>query len=119
MAAFGLVLLLATAISGWGLYALLSSFANRLAATTAAVVYVLAPYRAIDLYDRFAFAEFLAFVWPPLLVLGLRRVLVENRPRWWIGLALSCAGLILTHLLTALMALVVLAPYVAVLLTKI
>ena len=81
VAAFEVVLLMATALSGWGLYALVASFASRSAAAAAAQAYFLAPYRAIDLYDRFAFAEFVAFIWPPLVVLGLRRILVDDRRR--------------------------------------
>jgi hypothetical protein len=77
----------------------------------AGALYVLAPYHALDLYWRFALAEYAAFVWIPLLFLFARRVLEGGGASGMAGLALVYAGLVLTHVVTAFLAPLALAPY--------
>ena len=60
-----------------------------------ACVYMAAPYHLADFYYRGALAEFAAFAWIPLVAIGL-----EGRPR---TLAVAFAGLVLTHLPTAVL----------------
>jgi hypothetical protein len=80
----GLVLA-AFATSGWGMYALALrlSGGDRLAATVAGLVVVLAPYR----FAHIAHLELQWLVWMPLALVALHR-LVE-RPRLGAGLALG------------------------------
>ncbi|HXF62615.1 MAG TPA: hypothetical protein VNK95_13420, partial [Caldilineaceae bacterium] len=76
------------------------------------LLYLAFPYRLYDLWVRGALPAFAAFLWPPLLLLFairlLRRPPGPHRRAWRspdaLGLALSWAGLALTHNLTALMA---------------
>lgn len=72
-----------------------------------ACLYLLAPYHVADLYVRSALAEFGAFAWLPLIALA-----VEAQPRRWGPplLAAAYAGLLCTHLPTALLASVLLIP---------
>jgi hypothetical protein len=65
-----------------------------------AALYMLAPYHLNDWYVRGALAEFAAFVWLPLIALG-----IEALPKRWAPplLAVSFAGLIITHLPLALL----------------
>ena len=60
-----------------------------------ACLYMAAPYHLADFYIRGALAEFAAFVWLPLIALG-----IEALPRRWAPplLAFAYAALILTHL---------------------
>ena len=69
----------------------------------AAVLYMALPYRLTDIYTRGALAEHAAFVWLPLIALGIGAL-----PRRWAPplLAASVAGLLLTHLPTSVLALV-------------
>ena len=84
--------------------------ASSLAAAAGACLYVLLPYHVLDVYDRFAYAESLAFVWFPLLFLYTGRAAHGVRGAWlWI--AFSYAGLLLTHLVSAYMSLFVVVPY--------
>jgi len=110
--AFHLVLLVMTALSGMAFYFCARSFAPPVASALAAALYVLAPYRMIDLHARFAFAEVCAFLWLPLLV----KFLLDLRERpglfAWTGLVLASTGLLFTHLLSAFMFLVVVGPVV-------
>lgn len=70
---------------------------RRSAALIGALAYVLAPYHLyVDVYQRGALAEVWAFVWPPLSLLLLHR-LDRFRPGPAAGLALSLAGLLVTH----------------------
>jgi len=72
---------------------------------------VLLPYHALDLYDRFAVGEFVAFLWFPLLFAAVRRLSEGPSSGAWLLLTLSYAGLLLTHLVTAFMVLFMLGPY--------
>jgi hypothetical protein len=66
-----------------------------------AVIYMIAPYRLLDVYSRGAIAEHAAFVWFPLIALG-----IEALPRRWAipFLAAAWGGLLITHLPMALLA---------------
>ena len=73
---------------------------NRLAAVIAAVLYVSFPYRLVDVFVRGALAESWSFVWFPLILAGTWRGLANRRVPWYLPVA--WAGLLLTHLPTAL-----------------
>jgi hypothetical protein len=110
-AAFRVVIFLVSFLSGWTLYLAARPISTRTGATLAAALYVLIPYHSLDLYDRFAFAEFCSFIWFPLIILGLRRVLLEKRHDAWPFLAACLTGLLFTHLVTAFMGIFVMGPY--------
>jgi hypothetical protein len=119
-AATRLGLALVYGLSGLAAYAALRTFVVGPAALAGALLYLAFPYRLYDLWVRGALPEFAAFLWPPLLlyfsILLLRRPedsaphALRDRPYPALrsppalGLALSWAGLILTHNLSALMA---------------
>jgi hypothetical protein len=90
-------------------------------AIVAAGVYVYLPYHLMDLYIRGAVAEFLAFVFLPLLLWAFHR-LVENPgrsafPRLALA-SLLLAALVVTHSLSALIFAPVLAIYVVIQLVR-
>lgn len=109
--AMRLAVVLFALLSGLAFYACARGVARPGVAALGAGLYVLLPYHALDLYDRFAFAEYAAFVWPPLLVKFLRELRPPYRYRTWLGLAVAGAGLLLTHVVVAYMAVLALAPY--------
>lgn len=76
-----------------------------------AALYMLAPYHLMVFYIGGDMAEFGAFVWLPLIALG-----IEALPKRWALplLALSVAGLVLTHLPSALLALTFVAAPLAI-----
>jgi hypothetical protein len=55
-------------LSGLAMYGWLAFNGLRSGALVAAVIYMIAPYRILDLYTRSALAEHWAFVWPPLIL---------------------------------------------------
>ena len=69
-----------------------------------ALLYTYAPYRAVDVYVRGAMGEAWAFVFLPLILLFTAEILDRKRKRKYIlPLALSLAGLALSHNVTVLM----------------
>lgn len=80
-------------------------------AALGAAFYALAPYHSIDLYNRFALAEYHAFAVLPWLIAALRRALRVPSLGASLGLALAFGTLVLTHVLIAYMAFLCLLPY--------
>jgi hypothetical protein len=116
-AVLAMKLVLATGLvaSAVGLYAFARLYLDRFPALVAAVLYAYLPYHLLDLYVRGAVAEFLAFLWFPVILLAFHRLSEKAAGRGWLtwlavaGLAL--AALILTHSLSALLFAPVLATY--------
>ena len=99
----GLSASLGLVISGLTAYLWLRKIATANAALFAAVVYMVLPYHLrIDLYQRFAFAEFWAFAWLPLILYFTHEIASGNR-KAIVGAAVSYALLVMTHLLTTLL----------------
>jgi len=93
---------LAFIASGWFAYLWLCRIVPRSPALIASIVYLVMPYHlAIDLYLRGAFAEVWAFAWLPLILFFAHRLRSGERFSI-VGLAVSYALLIVSHLPTAL-----------------
>jgi len=100
-------------LSGLGMYLFASEFFGRLAGLVAAVAYMYAPYVLTDLFVRAAFAEFVGFVWPPLILWSLWRAAKGSRCflyAFWAGL--FYALLILSHNCMSLMFTPVIAAFI-------
>ena len=96
-----LALLLSVVLSGWSMYFMVVVVTrNRLAAAVAALLYLTFPYRFVDVFVRGALAESWSFVWFPLILAGTWRAVADRRVPWYLPVA--WAGLVLTHVPTAL-----------------
>jgi hypothetical protein len=96
----GISVWLALALSGLSARLWLRSVASSRAATLAAILYMLMPYHlTIDLYTRGAIAELWAFVWMPLTLYFAGQFIRGPSKFATVGLAVSYAALIFTHLL--------------------
>ncbi|HEX7126008.1 MAG TPA: 6-pyruvoyl-tetrahydropterin synthase-related protein [Thermodesulfobacteriota bacterium] len=102
--ALDVVAALACLVSAAAAYRYLRGGLPRGAALVGALALVALPYRLLDYYERAAIAEYVAFVWPPLALLAIRRL---ARVKSWreagppaAALAVCTAGLALTHLPT-------------------
>jgi len=84
---------------------------GRFPALVAAGVYTYFPYHLADTYLRGALAEAFAFVFLPLCLWAVHRLITGGRALYFILLSLSFAALILTHNLTALIFTPVLVAY--------
>jgi hypothetical protein len=74
----------------------------RSAALLASVAYTVAPFHLVNAYVRGdSLSEFYAFVWYPLILWALDRLFERRSARAVVMLALSYAGLVMTHNLSA------------------
>jgi hypothetical protein len=107
----GIVALGSAFLSGVAFFVAARPLSTELGAAVGAALYILLPYHVLDLYDRFAFAELTAFLWPPLLFRFVSDL--AERPGWRaaFGLTMAFAGLMLTHLISAYLVLMALVPY--------
>lgn len=110
LAAVGALAASGLALLAWGRAAGLGR-----GALAAALVYVASPYRMVDLYERTALSEHLAFLFPPLVLLALSAARPASRARRAAFAALAVAGLLLSNLPAAVLfggvlALLVLLP---------
>ena len=87
---YKLTLALSFLISGLAMYLCMRQRFAVLPALIGAVVYLLAPYRLVDIYVRGAYGEAMSFIFPPLILLGYYRKSIP-----W--LILGWTGLFLTH----------------------
>jgi len=78
----------------------------------AALLYIIAPYRFVDLYVRGAIGEHVAFIFPPFIFYFL--IKLSKRYSYWyaFGGSLSLAGLILSHNAITLMFLPLIFVYI-------
>jgi len=95
-------------------YLLARRWMSREAAAVAAIAYVWFPYHAIDQYDRGALAELLCFVWMPLTLFFVDRLLSGRKSRVLpaVGLALSYGSFLWSHPPTAYQFSLTIAPFV-------
>lgn len=102
--------IIALCASGVTMYLWCRRFTSISVSIVLATVYMLLPYHlVVDGYLRFAFSEFWAFVWMPLILvfshdLGLGRA---DRTVWFV---LAVTALLITHLPTAVIFLPILIP---------
>jgi len=94
--------LVAHLFSGLAAYGWLRAGGARHAALPAAVVYMVAPYRLVDIYLRSALAENWAFIWPPLILWVGSDPRLRSIPRISL-LALLVAALLLTNIPLAIL----------------
>ena len=107
----GLALAFAAILAGLFTYAWCATFADRLTAMLAAIIYLTLPYSlTIDLYLRAAIGEFWALSFLPLSFYFIERMAAGSR-RAMPGLAVAFALVILSHLFTAVLLAPVLLAY--------
>ncbi|MFH2085501.1 MAG: hypothetical protein ABII21_01805 [bacterium] len=75
--------------SGAFMYTALRTKFGRKAAWVGAIIYSLAPYRFVDIYVRGALGEAMAFMFPPLLIMGWTKMSLPILIVGWMGLFLT------------------------------
>lgn len=105
-------IILSAILAGFAFYWAARAFAEPTPAALGGVLYVLFPYHAIDLYERFALAEYHAFIFVPLVFRFACDLSRRSSASALVGFALSYALLLLTHVLMAYMCLFLLLPFV-------
>lgn len=92
---FGLSLI----FSGVFMYFLAKEFWGEWGGLLAAIFYIYAPYRAVDVYVRGALAESWGLVWFPLVFLAIYKIIInEKKAFFWVWLLAASLGfLFLSH----------------------
>jgi len=107
----GVAMALAAILAALFTYAWCATFADRLTAMLAGIIYLTFPYSlTIDLYLRAAIGEFWALAFVPLCLYFIERMAAGSR-RAMPGLAVAFALVIVSHLFTAVLLAPVLVVY--------
>lgn len=114
-----IVYILAFILSGVTMYLWIRSFLGELPAIAGGVLYMIAPYRFVDLFVRGAIGEHVAFVFPPLLLYFLLKLSQKSSWVLFLGGSLSLSFLILSHNAISLMFLPFILVYFLLLLYKV
>lgn len=75
---------------------------SKYAGILGSIIYAFASYRLVDMYERAALGEVLAFVFAPLVIYGIYEVIYGNYKKFYI-LVLGMTGLILSHIVSTYM----------------
>lgn len=95
---------LAVVLSGITMYLLAKEFWGRIGGMISGVLYLFAPYHAVNIFVRGDFAELWAYTFIPLVFLGIYKISRRKKSWFWITVsALSFAAIIVSHNLTAMM----------------
>lgn len=87
-------------ISSISMYHLVKEISNRRdVALVAAIIYTFIPYRLETIYNRFAIGEFSAYMFIPLVFLGLYNLLYGDKKKHYF-ITIGAVGLMLTHTLS-------------------
>lgn len=89
-------------LSGLTMFVLGKSLWGELGGLVSAVFYIYAPYRASDAYSRGAVGEFWALVFLPLIFWAILELVRKAKTKYLFFLALSYAGLLITHNITTM-----------------
>lgn len=91
-------------LSGLAMYLFIKELLkDEKAAFFAGILYIVVPYRFVDLYVRGAIGEHVAFIFPPLIFYFIYKLSRRYSPWYIIGGACSFAGLNLSHNAISLM----------------
>ena len=98
--AYKFFILLCTFFSLCSIYSCTKHISGKVsAARIAAVLYAFAAYRLIDVFYRAAIGEFQAFMFMPIIILGLYEI-YEGHPEKWYYFALGFTGLLMCHMIS-------------------
>lgn len=76
---------------------------NNWSAFSSSMLYIYAPYRAVDVWVRGALPEAFAFVLLPLILFSFEKLRYTKKVSWFVSFVLSLSALVLTHNLSVLL----------------
>lgn len=91
-------------ISGITMFFFAKEFWGKIGGLVSGILYLFAPYHALNIFVRGDFAEIWAYAFIPLVFLGIYKISKQPKSWFWIILSsLSFAAIIISHNLTAMM----------------
>ena len=106
-----LLLAFSFVFSGVTMYFWVREELNKKSAFIASIFYLFMPYHLVDMHFRVTIAENLSFVFLPLVLLSIKKLIEENSKRWFTVLSISVALLILSHQAISVMFLPIMTSY--------
>lgn len=100
-----ILFILSLVLSGLSMYLLARRFWTPSGALISSILYMYAPYRAVDVWVRGALPECLAFVLYPLSFYFLDRLIESGQKKFTLTFSMCLSSLIITHNLSMYMAL--------------
>ncbi|MCD2502891.1 hypothetical protein LQE93_14055 [Clostridium sp. NSJ-145] len=98
---YKIFLLICTICTALSIYLCVKSISkSKYAAVVSTVIYTLSSYRMVDVYIRAAIGEVIAFIFLPLVVLGIYEIIYRDKKKWYI-ITIGFSGLILSHNISA------------------
>lgn len=104
LSATKLTFILGTILAGFSMYLFSREFFGKQAAVLSALLYLYAPYHALDIYVRGDLAELFAYGLLPFVFYFLYKLYKEISFKWLVLSSISYSLLIISHNLTAFMA---------------
>lgn len=98
-----LMMMVGVVVSGVGMYYLARVFWGKAGGIASAILYVYAPYHAVNIYVRGAVGEYFGYACIPFVFYGVIRAYQSGKFRYVVVAGLSYAALLLSHNLTGLM----------------
>ncbi len=88
--------------SGIGMYLWISRLLGVYAGIVAALLYMFAPYRFVNLYVRGAIGEHVSFAFIPIILFFITKLFLDKKSKWglatnFMGIGIFTAGLVLAH----------------------
>lgn len=98
-------------LSGITMYFWVKEELGKKSGFVAAIFYLFAPYHLIDMHFRVTIAENLSFVFLPLCLLSVKKIVEKRSKKWFATLSITIALLILSHQAISLIFLPVIISY--------
>ena len=92
-----LLLISSFIFSGIFMYYWIKDLFGKIPGFVSAVFYLFVPYHLIDMHFRVDVGEVLSFIFLPLSLLTIRKIIVDKQTKWAILGGITIAGLILSH----------------------
>ena len=110
--ALNILIFLTVALSGIFMFNFMKKVtkSSKIALLTS-ILYMLAPYRLVDIYIRGALGEVMAFMFLPLVFHGLYNILEDKGKRHYL-LSIGAIGLLLSHNISTLLVIICCAIYI-------
>lgn len=108
---FILICTICTAISMY--WCVKEIFKSKNAAIISMFLYTLSSYRIADVYIRAALGEVLAFIFLPIVILGVYKIVYSDYRKWYI-LTIGFTGLLLSHIISSELAFIYIAIIIVV-----
>ncbi len=100
ISSYKIFVFLCTFLSLCSIYSCTKKISGKLSSSRiSAVLYAFAVYRLVDVFYRAALGEVQAFVFMPIIILGLYEI-YEGHPEKWQHFALGFTGLLLSHMIS-------------------